>query len=87
MWQSASCATLWETNADKIDLADTLPLGVPGKPDINGMGPTSTEMGPEASQIYRHGSELDDLICWQSQPSNRCIGVYIQNVVEPSQTR
>ena len=36
MWQSASCATLWETNADGIDLADTLPLGVPGNPDIIG---------------------------------------------------
>ena len=36
MRQPASWAILWETNADGIELADTLPLGVPAKPDIIG---------------------------------------------------
>ena len=57
----ASCATLWETNVDRMDLADRLSLGIPGNHDI--MGDQSQQPHKFADVIGNNLNKLLALSC------------------------
>ena len=79
MRQPASGAILWETNADAIDLVETLSWGIHGNRDISEIG-----LGSHTKlQIWLELEHVDKLLAYSCKTDE----IYIRHVVVPLEDR